>query len=308
MSNSKDNKIFVMSNIIDGKKLAGEIRSTVKQAVSDLNDIGVSPGLATVIVGNDSASRTYVKNKIKSSNEVGIKSFNYELDEKIDEEKLIELIRKLNSDEKVDAILVQLPLPKHLCASNVIDSINPDKDVDGFSLINAGRTFLNRHGIVPCTPMGCLLLLRSIKFKMEGKHAVIIGRSNIVGKPMSQLLLNENCTVTVAHSYTNNLSKLTREADIIIAATGKHHMIKKDWVKKGAVVIDVGINRIIKDKKTYLVGDVDFKEVYEVASYITPVPGGVGPMTIACLLVNTVVLAASRRNIKVHKDLESLIN
>ena len=308
MSNSKDNKIFIMSNIIDGKKLAGEIRSTVKQAVSDLNDIGVSPGLATVIVGNDSASRTYVKNKIKSSNEVGIKSFNYDLDEKIDEEKLIELVKKLNSDEKVDAILVQLPLPKHLCASKVIDSINPDKDVDGFSLINAGRTFLNRHGVVPCTPMGCLLLLRSIKFKMEGKNAVIIGRSNIVGKPMSQLLLNENCTVTVAHSYTNNLSKLTREADIIIAATGKHHMIKKDWVKKGAVVIDVGINRIIKYKKTYLVGDVDFKEVYEVASYITPVPGGVGPMTIACLLVNTVVLAASRRNIKVHKDLESLIN
>jgi len=297
-----------MSNIIDGKKLAGEIRSTVKQAVSDLNDIGVSPGLATVIVGNDSASITYVKNKIKSSNEVGIKSFNYDLDEKVGEEELIELIRKLNSDEKVDAILVQLPLPKHLCASKIIDSINPDKDVDGFSLINAGRTFLNRHGVVPCTPMGCLLLLRSIKFKMEGKNAVIIGRSNIVGKPMSQLLLNENCTVTVAHSYTNNLSKLTREADIIIAATGKHHMIKKDWVKKGAVVIDVGINRIIKDKKTYLVGDVDFEEVYEVASYITPVPGGVGPMTIACLLVNTVVLAASRRNIKVHKDLENLIN
>tara|TARA_B100000745_G_C20114795_1_gene381605 strand:+ start:413 stop:1306 length:894 start_codon:yes stop_codon:yes gene_type:complete len=297
-----------MSNIIDGKKLAGEIRSTVKQAVSDLNDRGVHPGLATVIVGNNSASRTYVKNKIKSSNEVGIKSFNYDLDEKVDEEELIELIRKLNSDEKVDAILVQLPLSKHLCTSKIIDSINPDKDVDGFSLINAGRTFLNRHGVVPCTPMGCLLLLRSIKLNMEGKNAIIIGRSNIVGKPMSQLLLNENCTVTVAHSYTNNLSKVTKEADIIIAATGKQQMIKKDWVKKGAVVIDVGINRVIKDRKTYLVGDVDFKEVSEIASYITPVPGGVGPMTIACLLVNTVVLAANRRNIRVYKDLENLLN
>ena len=297
-----------MSNIIDGKKLAGEIRSTVKQAVSDLNDTGVHPGLATVIVGNNSASRTYVKNKIKSSNEVGIKSFNYDLDEKVDEEELIELIRKLNSDEKVDAILVQLPLSKHLCTSKIIDSINPDKDVDGFSLINAGRTFLNRHGVVPCTPMGCLLLLRSIKLNMEGKNAIIIGRSNIVGKPMSQLLLNENCTVTVAHSYTNNLSKVTKEADIIIAATGKQQMIKKDWVKKGAVVIDVGINRVIKDRKIYLVGDVDFKEVSEIASYITPVPGGVGPMTIACLLVNTVVLAANRRNIRVYKDLENLLN
>ena len=217
-------------------------------------------------------------------------------------------VDKLNSDEKVDAILVQLPLSKHLCTSKIIDSINPDKDVDGFSLINAGRTFLNRHGVVPCTPMGCLLLLRSIKLNMEGKNAIIIGRSNIVGKPMSQLLLNENCTVTVAHSYTNNLSKVTKEADIIIAATGKQQMIKKDWVKKGAVVIDVGINRVIKDRKTYLVGDVDFKEVSEIASYITPVPGGVGPMTIACLMVNTVVLAASRRNIRVHKDLENLLN
>ena len=288
MSNSKDNKIFIMSNIIDGKKLAGEIRSTVKQAVSDLNDTGVHPGLATIIVGNNSASRTYVKNKIKSSNEVGIKSFNYDLDERVDEEELIELISKLNSDEKVDAILVQLPLSKHLCTSKIIDSINPDKDVDGFSLINAGRTFLNRHGVVPCTPMGCLLLLRSIKLNMEGKNAIIIGRSNIVGKPMSQLLLNENCTVTVAHSYTNNLSKVTKEADIIIAATGKQQMIKKGWVKKGAVVIDVGINRVIKDRKTYLVGDVDFKEVSEIASYITPVPGGVGPMTITMLLANTI--------------------
>ena len=177
MSNSKDNKIFIMSNIIDGKKLAGEIRSTVKQAVSDLNDTGVHPGLATVIVGNNPASRTYVKNKIKSSNEVGIKSFNYDLDEKVDEEELIELISKLNSDEKVDAILVQLPLSKHLCTSRIIDSLNPDKDVDGFSLINAGRTFLNRHGVVPCTPMGCLLLLRSIKLNMEGKNAIIIGRN-----------------------------------------------------------------------------------------------------------------------------------
>jgi len=308
MGNSKDNKIFIMSKIIDGKKLAGEIRSTVKQAVSDLNDTGVYPGLATVIVGNNSASRTYVKNKIKSSNEVGIKSFSYDLDEKVDEEELIELIRKLNSDEKVDAILVQLPLSKHLGTSKIIDSIDPDKDVDGFSLINAGKIFLNRHAVIPCTPMGCLLLLRSIKFKMEGKNAVIIGRSNIVGKPMSQLLLNENCTVTITHSYTNNLSKVTKEADIIIAAIGKQEMIKKDWVKKGAVVIDVGINRVIKDRKIYLVGDVDFKEVSEIASYITPVPGGVGPMTVACLLVNTVVLAARRRNIQVHKDLENLFN
>ena len=297
-----------MAKLIDGKKFADILCQKISKEVGKLKSKNIIPGLAVVRVGEDPASTVYVNMKAKKTEEVGMHSVTKILDQNTSEEDLLKIVGELNNDDSINGILVQLPLPEQINENSVINSINPDKDVDGFHAINTGRLWSNIDSLVPCTPLGCKMLLLNELKDLTGKKAIIVGRSNIVGKPMSQLLLNENCTVTIAHSYTNNLSKLTKEADIIIAATGKQHMIKKDWVKKGAVVIDVGINRIIKDKKTYLVGDVDFKEVYEVASYITPVPGGVGPMTIACLLVNTVVLAASRRNIKVHKDLESLIN
>lgn len=296
-----------MSKIIDGKALAKEIRDTVEKAVYALKAKNIIPGLATVIVGNNHASRTYINNKIKSSNEVGIKSFHYDIQESIPEKELIDLIEKLNSDGRVDGILVQLPLPTHLNTKKIIDFINPDKDVDGFSLVNAGRVFRGRPGIIPCTPLACLMILKSNKIKLAGKNAIIIGRSDIVGKPMAQLLLKENCTVTITHSYTKNLSTLINNADIIIAAVGSPEMIKKDWIKEGAVVIDVGINRVNKNGKVFLLGDVDFEGVSKKASYITPVPGGVGPMTIACLLVNTVILASKRRNIDLYKGLQYLI-
>ena len=207
---------------------------------------------------------------------------------------------------KVDGILVQLPLPKHLNENNIIDCIKPEKDVDGFNIKNAGKIFLNRNGIAPCTPLGCLLLLRSIKVNLEGKNVVVIGRSNIVGKPIAQLLLNENCTVTIVHSRTKNISNFTKEADILIAAVGKPEIVKKEWLKKGSIVIDVGINRVEKDGQPKLVGDVDFNAASKVASYITPVPGGVGPMTIACLLVNTAKLACLRKNVMLPKILKEI--
>ena len=216
------------------------------------------------------------------------------------------MINRLNKDNKVDGILVQLPLPKHLNENNIIDCIKPEKDVDGFNIKNAGKIFLNRNGIAPCTPLGCLLLLRSIKVNLEGKNVVVIGRSNIVGKPIAQLLLNENCTVTIVHSRTKNISNFTKEADILIAAVGKPEIVKKEWLKKGSIVIDVGINRVEKDGQSKLVGDVDFNAASKVASYITPVPGGVGPMTIACLLVNTAKLACLRKNVMLPKILKEI--
>ena len=224
---SEDNRLNIMSKILNGKKLALEIKSSIREAVINLNDKGVFPGLATIIVGDDPASRTYINNKIKTSNEVGIKSFHYDLDKKIEEKKIINLINKLNDDDKVDGILVQLPLSNHINTNKVIDSINSEKDVDGFSIKNTGKIFLNREGIIPCTPKGCLLLLESTNISFEGKKAVIVGRSNIVGKPMSQLLLNKNCTVTIAHSRTKNLNKITKEADIIVAAVGKPKIINR---------------------------------------------------------------------------------
>ena len=294
------------AKIIDGKLLASKVKEQVSIAVSDLNQKSIFPGLATIIVGNDAAISIYVKNKRKSAKEVGIESFQYELSENIQEKELLELINELNLNSDVDGILVQLPLPKHINSDLIIDSIDVNKDVDGFNVINAGKTFIGRDSVIPCTPLGCLLILKSIKTELKGKNAVIIGRSNIVGKPMSQLLLNEDCTVTIVHSKTFNIQALVKEADIVVAAVGSANLVKGSWIKKGAVVIDVGINRLKVEDKNILVGDINFNEVKDIASYITPVPGGVGPMTIACLLMNTVFQCAKRNNVSIPNNLKKL--
>ena len=282
------------------------MKEQVSVAVSDLNQKSIFPGLATIIVGNDAASSIYVKNKRKSAKEVGIESFQYELSENIQEKELLELINELNLNSDVDGILVQLPLPKHINSDLIIDSIDVNKDVDGFNVINAGKTFIGRDSVIPCTPLGCLLMLKSIKIELKGKNAVIIGRSNIVGKPMAQLLLNEDCTVTIVHSKTFNIQALVKEADIVVAAVGSANLVKGSWIKKGAVLIDVGINRLKVENKNILVGDINFNEVKDIASYITPVPGGVGPMTIACLLMNTVFQCAKRNNVSIPNNLKKL--
>ena len=294
------------AKIIDGKLIASKVKEQVSVAVSDLNQKSIFPGLATIIVGNDAASSIYVKNKRKSAKEVGIESFQYELSENIQEKELLELINELNLNSDVDGILVQLPLPKHINSDLIIDSIDVNKDVDGFNVINAGKTFIGRDSVIPCTPLGCLLMLKSIKIELKGKNAVIIGRSNIVGKPMAQLLLNEDCTVTIVHSKTFNIQALVKEADIVVAAVGSANLVKGSWIKKGAVVIDVGINRLKVENKNILVGDINFNEVKDIASYITPVPGGVGPMTIACLLMNTVFQCAKRNNVSIPNNLKKL--
>jgi len=294
------------AKIIDGKLIASKVKEQVSFAVSDLNQKSIFPGLATIIVGNDAASSIYVKNKRKSAKEVGIESFQYELSENIQEKELLELINELNLNSDVDGILVQLPLPKHINSDLIIDSIDVNKDVDGFNVINAGKTFIGRDSVIPCTPLGCLLMLKSIKIELKGKNAIIIGRSNIVGKPMAQLLLNEDCTVTIVHSKTFNIQALVKEADIVVAAVGIANLVKGSWIKKGAVVIDVGINRLKVEDKNILVGDINFNEVKDIASYITPVPGGVGPMTIACLLMNTVFQCAKRNNVSIPNNLKKL--
>jgi len=294
------------AKIIDGKLIASKVKEQVSIAVSDLNQKSIFPGLATIIVGNDAASSIYVKNKRKSAKEVGIESFQYELSENIQEKELLELINELNLNSDVDGILVQLPLPKHINSDLIIDSIDVNKDVDGFNVINAGKTFIGRDSVIPCTPLGCLLMLKSIKIELKGKNAVIIGRSNIVGKPMAQLLLNEDCTVTIVHSKTFNIQALVKEADIVVAAVGSANLVKGSWIKKGAVVIDVGINRLKVEDKNILAGDINFNEVKDIASYITPVPGGVGPMTIACLLMNTVFQCAKRNNVSIPNNLKKL--
>ena len=294
------------AKIIDGKLIASKVKEQVSIAVSDLNQKSIFPGLATIIVGNDAASSIYVKNKRKSAKEVGIESFQYELSEKIQEKELLELINELNLNSDVDGILVQLPLPKHINSDLIIDSIDVNKDVDGFNVINAGKTFIGRDSVIPCTPLGCLLMLKSTKIELKGKNAVIIGRSNIVGKPMAQLLLNEDCTVTIVHSKTFNIQALVKEADIVVAAVGSANLVKGNWIKKGAVVIDVGINRLKVEDKNMLVGDINYNEVKDIASYITPVPGGVGPMTIACLLMNTVFQCAKRNNVSIPNNLKKL--
>jgi methylenetetrahydrofolate dehydrogenase (NADP+)/methenyltetrahydrofolate cyclohydrolase len=294
------------AKIIDGKALATKVRNEVSKAVLELNKEGITPGLATVIVGNDPASTVYVKNKGKFAKEVGIKSFQYSLSESVSQEDLLKLINDLNLNNDVDGILVQLPLPKQIKSEIILDAIDPSKDVDGFNIVNAANIYLNREGVIPCTPLGCLIMLRSINQSLKGMNAVIIGRSNIVGKPMAQLLLNEDCTVTTAHSKSNNIEKIVKEADIIIAAVGIPNLVNENWVKKGAIVIDVGINRINYENKTKLVGDVDFNAVQPLASYITPVPGGVGPMTIACLLMNTVFQCSRKNKISLPSNLINL--
>ena len=286
--------------LIDGKAFAEKLVGNVGVAVQGLSETySFKPGLAVVLVGENPASEIYVKNKVKQTNNSGMVSIEHRLPEETSEEDLLSLVKDLNIDEKIDGILVQLPLPDHINENSIINSISPSKDVDGFSIPNVGLLSTSGKGLIPCTPLGCLLLLKDQLGDLTGKNAVIIGRSNIVGKPMAQLLIQESCTVTIAHSKTKNLENICRNADILVAAVGRPHFVKDDWVKDGAVVIDVGINRLPPegDKKGRLVGDVDFENVSKIASAITPVPGGVGPMTIACLLRNTVTAACKRRNI-----------
>ena len=287
------------ARLIDGKAFAADLRGRVGSRVAVFADrVGRAPGLAVVLVGDDPASQVYVRNKAKQTAEAGMASFEHRLDATTVEADLLALVAALNADPAIDGILVQLPLPPHIDERLVLAAIDPAKDVDGFHVINAGRLATGQEALVPCTPLGCLMLLRGGLGDLSGAEAVVIGRSNFVGKPMAQLLLGESCTVTVAHSRTRDLPAVTRRADILIAAVGRPEMVRGDWIKPGATVIDVGINRVAAPEKgegkTRLVGDVHFAEALEVAGAITPVPGGVGPMTIACLLRNTLV-AAHRR-------------
>lgn len=286
--------------IIDGKAFAEKIRTKIAAQVASLQkNNGFTPGLAVVLVGEDPASKVYVRNKGEQTKASGMASFEHKLDASTSQATLLSLIDQLNKDPKVNGILVQLPLPKQIDAQSVINAIDPDKDVDGFHVVNAGRLATGGQGLVPCTPYGCLLLLKDRLGDLAGKHAVVIGRSNIVGKPMAQLLLNESCTVTIAHSKTKDLPAEVRRADIVIAAVGRPEMVKGDWLKEGAVVIDVGINRVEKDGKGRLVGDVDFQSCIGRAGAITPVPGGVGPMTIAMLLHSTLTAACRQHGVKI---------
>ncbi len=283
------------ASTIDGKKVAAEVRRKVAEGVARLQaERGFVPGLAVVLVGEDPASQVYVRNKATATREAGMLSLEHKLPADTAEAALLDLIADLNRRPDVHGILVQLPLPKHIDATKVIEAISPAKDVDGFHPINVGRLATGGEALAPCTPTGCLILAKSVRPKLEGLEAVVIGRSNIVGKPMAQLLLGENCTVTIAHSRTRDLPGVVRRGDIVVAAVGRAEMVRGDWIKPGAIVIDVGIQRVAApDGKTRLVGDVAYAEAAEVAGAITPVPGGVGPMTIACLLQNT-LLAATR--------------
>ena len=284
------------ARLIDGKAFAARLRERVAAAVPDfVATMDRVPGLAVVLVGDDPASQIYVRSKHKATVEAGMASFEHRLPETTSQEELVALVERLNDDESVDAILVQLPLPAGIDDKAVIDTIDPDKDVDGFHVINAGRLAVGEDGLVSCTPLGCLMLLKHQLGDLSGLEAVVVGRSNIVGKPMAQLLLRENCTVTLAHSRTRNLAEVVGRGDILVVAVGQPELVKGDWIKPGATVIDVGMNRQSgEDGKTRLLGDVAFAEAKEVAGAITPVPGGVGPMTIAVLLRNTLVAAQLR--------------
>jgi methylenetetrahydrofolate dehydrogenase (NADP+)/methenyltetrahydrofolate cyclohydrolase len=288
------------AKIIDGKEFAARVRAKVAQHVSRLKqDHGIIPGLAVVLVGEDPASQVYVRSKGKMTVEVGMKSVEHRLDVETSEADLLALLDQLNNDPEIHGILVQLPLPKHLNEDLIINSISPAKDVDGFHISNVGLLGTGQKSMVPCTPLGCLMMLRDHHGSISGMDAVVIGRSNIVGKPMAQLLLNDSATVTIAHSRTKDLADVVRRADIVVAAVGRPEMVPGDWIKEGATVIDVGINRLDAPEKgegkTRLVGDLHFASCAERAGAITPVPGGVGPMTIACLLANTVT-ACCRAN------------
>lgn len=283
-----------MAIIIDGKLVAQEVKAKVSKKVKELQENGITPGLAVIIIGNNPASRIYVNNKKKACAEISIYSKEYALPDTTSQKKLIELISKLNNDDSINGILVQLPLPNHINEKAVIEAIDPLKDVDAFHEINVGKIMIGEYDLLPCTPAGIIELLNSQNIEIEGKHCVVVGRSNIVGKPMAMLLLHRNGTVTICHSKTKNLKKICKNADILIAAVGKAKFITSDMVKKGAVVIDVGMN---KDENNKLCGDVDFDNVKKIASYITPVPGGVGPMTIAMLMKNTVTAASLQNRI-----------
>ena len=284
------------AQIIDGKAFAAMVREKVAGHVARLTEEhNITPGLAVVLVGEDPASQVYVRSKGKQTVEAGMNSYEHKLDADTSEADLLALIDQLNNDPAVHGILVQLPLPGHLNEDLVINSIAPEKDVDGFHISNVGLLGTGQKSMVPCTPLGCLMMLRDHHGSLSGLNAVVVGRSNIVGKPMAQLLLGDSCTVTIAHSRTRDLPDVVRRADIVVAAVGRPEMVPGDWIREGATVIDVGINRIERDGRNKLVGDVDFESAARVAGAITPVPGGVGPMTIACLLANTVT-ACCRAN------------
>ena len=295
-------------NIIDGKAFSERIREKVKSHVDNLKtNHDIVPGLAVVLVGEDPASKVYVKNKGIQTKKAGMNSYEYKLEETVDEKTLLELVKKLNDDPNVHGILCQLPLPKHLNEDIIINTIKPAKDVDGFHISNVGLLNTGQKSLVPCTPLGCLMLLREFVGNLEGKKATVIGRSNIVGKPMFNLLLSENCTVTVVHSKTKNIEEICKTSDIIVAAVGRPNFVKSSWIKQGAVIIDVGINRVTIEEngetKSKLIGDVDFENCSKIANAITPVPGGVGPMTIACLLANTLVACCRSNNLKEPEEL-----
>lgn len=292
--------------LIDGKAFAVGLRARVADAVAAFSQqAGLAPGLAVVLVGDDPASAVYVRNKGKMTVAVGMESYEFRRPATISQEELLELVEELNGDDRIDGILVQLPLPAHIDDKSVIAAINPEKDVDGFHVVNAGRLAVGSTALVPCTPLGSLMLLKDVLGDLSGKEAVIIGRSNIVGKPMAQLLLAENCTVTIAHSRTHDLASVVHRADIVVAAVGRAEMVKGDWIKPGAVVIDVGINRVPgeEDGSYRIVGDVATAEALPHVRAITPVPGGVGPMTIAVLLRNTLVAACARAGLTVPQGL-----
>ncbi len=293
-----------MAKVISGKEIAQKIKNSLKNEIIELkNKYNTIPGLAVVQIGNITASSVYVKAKTKSAQEVGIKVIDHHLKESIKQDDLLKLIDTLNKQDNVNGILVQLPLPNHMNEQTILDSIHPNKDADGFHPLNVGKLSIAKHNderlLIPCTPYGCLIMLKELNLDLVGKNAVVVGRSNIVGKPMAQLLIKESCTVTLAHSKTKDLPKVCKNADIIVAAVGKPEMIKGDWIKDGAIVIDVGINRVENqingETKNKLVGDVDYIEAEKIASAITPVPGGVGPMTIACLLRNTTIAFKNSR-------------
>jgi len=289
------------AKIIDGKAYAEGLRARIAKAVKELEaKHGLKPGLAVVLVGEDPASKVYVANKAKQTVEVGMNSWEHRLAASTSEKELLALVDRLNKDPAVHGILVQLPLPKQIDSTKVLSAVDPAKDVDGFHVVNVGKLSTGQDALVACTPVGSVMLAKdALGKKLEGLEAVVIGRSNIVGKPVAQLLLAENCTVTIAHSKTRDLPGVVRRADLVIAAVGRPEMVKGDWIKPGACVIDVGINRIERDGKAKLVGDCDYESCAKVAGAITPVPGGVGPMTIACLLHNTVRAACAQKSVPV---------
>jgi methylenetetrahydrofolate dehydrogenase (NADP+)/methenyltetrahydrofolate cyclohydrolase len=290
-----------MAHLIDGKQFAAKLREKMTGQIATIKaDHNIVPGLAVVLVGEDPASQVYVRSKGKQAKECGITSIEHKLEDTTSEEFLLNLINDMNNDPAINGILVQLPLPKHINSAKVLEAIDPAKDVDGFHPINVGMLSTGGDGMIPCTPLGSLMMLQDYHGDLTGMNAVVVGRSNIVGKPMFNLLLQQSCTVTVAHSRTKNIEAVVREADIVIAAVGVPELVKGSWIKPGATVIDVGINRIeTPEGKTKLVGDVHFESAEKVAGAITPVPGGVGPMTIACLLYNTMVAACRHHNVDV---------